>query len=252
MRRAPTWATLIADISSLSLDKALELLSWYTFDRRAAETTPLIQPFIEVFPGHLVLPTTSSTTTAKERNLIKLLNRHPTLRKSAEQLKRHKEALALDDVSRFFPSADFVTERTVVIEGITDADLLVYEQRSGFVLVIQHKWLTEPDTLNESNSNDEELSNGIRQAHQSCNALRANQGLVRRALKLKESDPMGPIEVILISRGAEPTGFLSQAEIPVVEEEAFRSLLDKHRGLRTLLAALRFRPDHDRTVETLS
>ena len=34
---------------------------------------------------------------------------------------------------------------------------------SGFVLIVQHRWLIVPDTVNESSANDEELGRGVRQ-----------------------------------------------------------------------------------------
>jgi hypothetical protein len=40
----------------------------------------------------------------------------------------------------------------------------VYESSTGFALVIQHKWLIEPETVAESNSNDIQRSEGVLQA----------------------------------------------------------------------------------------
>jgi hypothetical protein len=65
-------------------------------------------------------------------------------------VKNAKEKVALTHLGRFFPAAGFAVKPTVIIKGVTDADLLVCARASGFVLAIQHKWLIAPETVSES------------------------------------------------------------------------------------------------------
>ena len=118
-----------------------------------------------------------------ERNLQKLLNRHPNLRSFYETVKNAKESIALAHLSSLFPALNFAVKPTVIIKGVTDADLLVYDRASGFVLVIQHKWLIAPETVSESSSNDEQLSEGVRQALEARDVFRKDHALLRRVLR---------------------------------------------------------------------
>ena len=68
---------------------------------------------------------------------------------------------------------DYATKDWVRVPG-TDIDLLVYERRSGFTLVIQHKWVTAPETPEDSSSNDEYLRKGITQGIAAREYLRLN------------------------------------------------------------------------------
>jgi len=86
-------------------------------------------------------------------------------------VKRKKEGIALGHLATLFPRPRFATKPQVVIAGLTDVDLLVYEFSTGFALVIQHKWLIEPDTVNESASNDDELRAGASQAIKAGDAM---------------------------------------------------------------------------------
>jgi hypothetical protein len=72
-----------------------------------------------------------------------------------------KEPRALAEIAARFPEPDYRTKPQVVLPK-TDADLVVYERATGCAIVLQHKWLIAPDTLNESASNDEELNSGAR------------------------------------------------------------------------------------------
>lgn len=244
VRSVHEWAELIARIGGIEIDAASEMLSWYTFDPVVSGNTALIQPFIEAAPGFLCTNMTWMANLDSERNLSKLVSRHPKLRTSLSAMQQVKEGIALTFLSSLFPTPQFATAPTVVLKGVTDADLLVYERSSGFVLVIQHKWLTAPETANESTSNDEQLSEGVTQALKARDAFRQDHGLVRKALGLVPSDAVSNIEGVVISRESESTGFLGQSAIPIVLESAFVDLWAATNSLAQLWKNLNERPDH--------
>ena len=165
------WSELIREIAGIGAGAALELLWWYTFDLTVSEMSGPIQPFLEMVPGHLCMPTILVTTSNVERNLQKLLNRHPNLRSFYEKVKGAKETIALAHLKGHFPDTAFAVKPTVIIHGITDADLLVCERATGFVLVIQHKWLIAPETAAESGNNDDSLRVGATQAVEARDAF---------------------------------------------------------------------------------
>ena len=244
MRPVAEWGNLISTISGLSPTVCAEVLSWHVFDPRVMAITPSVQPFIEVHPGTLIAPWTTVVLSSIERNLQKILNRNPKLRSMAANIKKHKEQIALASLSRLFPAPRFQVATGVVIPGITDADMIVCERQSGFVLVLQHKWIIDPDTLHESAANDDELNKGAVQAVQSRDWLRGNQDFLRRALGVAPSDPITQVEAVVVCRGGGPTAFLQQTSTPITTETAFEKLWQKASSLNELWSLLQTRPDH--------
>lgn len=250
VKRREEWAELIADIGSIGIGAVSELLWWYTCDPKVAETAGPIQPFFEVSLGLLALPMTLVTTHSVERNLQKILNQHPNLRSFYPRLKDAKEDIALSYLRTLFPETAFVAKPTIIIEGVTDADLVIYERASGFVLVIQHKWLIAPESVRESGANDDELRKGASQATRSRDAFRKDPTLLRRELGLSQEQPISGVEAVVICRGAEPTAFLGKLGIPIALERAFEDLWQESgRSMKELWEKLSSRPDHKKAAE---
>jgi len=245
VRSRKEWSELIQDIAMIGVGAVSELLWWYTFDPKVSEATVPIQPLLEILPDYLAVPMSLVAHSNIERNLQKLLNRHPNLRSFGEKVKSAKECIALTHLSSIFTGTNFAVKRTVIIEGVTDADLVVCDRASGFVLVIQHKWLIAPETVSESSSNDERLREGVTQAVEARDVFRKNQTLLRRALELADDQTIDRIEALVVCRGAEQTGFLGKQAVPLVLERAFEELWEQSsRSFTKLWEILASRPDH--------
>jgi hypothetical protein len=245
VRGRDEWSELIQDIAGMGPGAASELLWWYTFDPKVSGATAPIQPILEILPGNLAVAMNLVTHSNIERNLQKLLNRHPNLRSFYETVKSAKEKIALTHLGSLFPATSFAVKPTVIIKDVTDADLLVCERASGFVLVIQHKWLIAPETVSESSSNDEQLSEGVRQALDARDVFRQDHALLRSVLELPDDEPIVRVEAVVICRGAEQTGFLGKLAVPLVLERAFEELWKRSSpSLAKLWETLSSRPDH--------
>lgn len=122
--------------------------------------------------------------------------------------------------------------------------MIFYDRQAAFVLVLQHKWIIDPDTIHESAANDDELSKGMNQAVKSRDWLRANHDFLRRALRLGSSDLITQLEALVVCRGGEPTAFLQQTSTPVITQIAFEKLWQKANNLIELWSLLQTRPDH--------
>jgi hypothetical protein len=242
LRPGEEWIHLLSTVSGLSKESTATVLSWLTFNPGISAKTPMLQPFLEILPGQLCAPWLFLTTSDFERNFLRLLNRHPALLAYASAVNRSKEPLALSEMSGLFPGPAYRTKRQVVLPT-TDADLVVYEGATGWVIVLQHKWLIGPDTANESASNDDELSKGIRQGVQARDYWRAEPGHLRNSLSLPRDAPLTNIEACVVCRGADPTGFLAAPAVPVITESAFVSLLNQALSLPSLWKLLNARPD---------
>jgi hypothetical protein len=248
-RKRDDWITLLSSIAALPSGMVSELFNLYLFDLAVSEKTPIIQPFLEVAPDDLCAPSLFLAGNDIERNFLKLVNRHPGLRRFADTIGRAKEPLALSQLEALFPEPAFRTRRHVALPGITDADLVIYERSSGFALIVQHKWLIAPDTVNESSANDEQLGRGVQQGRDACDYWRKDPAGLRAALALSGTEPITAVEGVVVCRGAEPTGFMGRTSPPVITEGAFRTLLAREPSLRALCAAFSARPDQAATAK---
>jgi hypothetical protein len=69
VRSRDEWGELIQDIGGIGAGAAAELLWWYTFDPKVPAARVPIQPFLEILPGHLIVPMNLLTNSNVERNL---------------------------------------------------------------------------------------------------------------------------------------------------------------------------------------
>lgn len=159
-----------------------------------------------------------------------------------------KEPTALRELAQLFVEPVSKTKPPVII-SVTNIDLLVDETASGFVFVIQHKWLTPPEAAEEPSSNDARLGEGVRQALRPRDAMRLNPKLVRKALGLSDSAPVAPIEAVTVCRGFEQAGFVTPTAVPVVTEVSFGRILREASGLEACRNAFNLRPDLERAKD---
>jgi len=150
-----------------------------------------------------------------------------------------------------FPVPQYRVKPGVLIPSITDIDLLVFDDVSRSVLVIQHKWLIAPDTLRASISNDEKLSSGVSQAVKSRDYLRSDHSFLQDKLGLSARDRIGGIDAVVVYRGLEGTGFLGPSTVTIVTEVAFRELVSRSDSLETLWRLLNLRPDQQEAKKNL-
>jgi hypothetical protein len=88
------------------------LLWWYTFDPKVSEASAPIQPLLAISANNLTLATNATNLVNRsnvERNLQKLLNRHP-------QLRSFYAKIALTYLAGLFPSSGFAIKPTVKIK----------------------------------------------------------------------------------------------------------------------------------------
>jgi hypothetical protein len=237
------WVNLLSRLSDLPAERAEAILEWYIFDAAVTRKTPPLQPFFEIGRDLLAVSWPMLYGSNFERNFLKLANLHSRLRPYLDDIGRAKEPWALRQLAALFPEPLYHSEPCVKIPGLTDADLIVYERHTGFVLLIQHKWLIEPETDDESSSNDVQLADGARQAVKARNYFRADEAALRRCLRLSESAPISEIQATVVCRGLEATGFQEQTVVPVVSERVFRSLRANSANMMVLWQSMNARPD---------
>jgi len=239
----------ISEITGLPAQRVEVVTGWYVYDPGISNRCPILQPFLLLDDDTLCLPFLFVNGNNMERNFFKLMHRHPALRSFAQPVVELKEPVALRELESLFPAPKYRTRQCVEIPGVTDADLLVHEVESGFLLVIQHKWLAAPETVEESWGNDAKLKEGVNQGVEARDALRERPELARRALNLADDQPIRRIEAVTVCRGFEHTGFVGPTLVPVITEVSFRGLYEKAPTLEAFWSALNSRPDLQRAGE---
>jgi len=236
-------AELLASVSRLSQETSGFILRCYTYEPTINGTGPICLPFFPLAEDYLCVSSLLATFYDFERNFFKLLHRSPLLLTLASEVDKEKEPIAIKYLLTLFPESEYAAKECVVIPGKTDADLVVYSRRTGFVLVIQHKWLTAPETADESSSNDGHLAKGVSQGVAARDYFRQHEEFLRQVLSLPVSAPVGRVECVTVCRGLEGSSFMEPRGVPVVMEQAFEALFKESGTLEKLWDALLARPD---------
>lgn len=242
-RAKDQFISLITRISGLSETTVERMLKYYSYQPDIAQGMPILQPFLPVTPSRVCLPSLFVNGNNFERNFRKLANRHPELREAAREVEDQLESIALFELSGLFPEPTFVVRRQVVIPGVTDADLVVFDYNSKFALIVEHKWFIAPDTLLESSNNDEKLLKGVRQAEKALEVFSSDLALFRQKMDFSSEQQIEGIQAVAVCRGLEHTGFIESTAVPVVTEADFRRFIDRAPSVKELWKLLETRPD---------
>jgi len=237
---------LIAAVAELSVQETTQILPLLTFDGAMPALGSLGQLLISPNGHEVVMPRAYSKGGRWERNLLKWMARNPATKRQYDSFSAQKEGIALPSLLSLLQKAKVIARDSVPISdagrAITDVDILAFDPRDGCLLVMQHKWLIEPDTVNESKACDAELEKGIEQARTSKTYLN-NQDYARQLLQGIPAAGYARLEGIVICKGMEPTGFVRETDVPVVTERWFTETFTESRGLGNLYDLAKTRPD---------
>jgi hypothetical protein len=218
----PEFNRQMSIVSEISENRITELARLFVCDGSIPKLSPICQPIIQANGDELLIPKVFTFGSRLERNILKLLARHPLTTAEYQKFSSQKESIALMTLTPLLRNAGIIVKEraSILDEGrrITDVDALAYDARDGCLLIIQHKWLIEPDGVNESKACDEEFRKGIEQAKK-AEARLLNQGYARQLIPELPAVGYSFLGALVISRGLEPTGFLAETDIPVVTEE---------------------------------
>jgi hypothetical protein len=151
-------ASFLGSVARIAPEAAEFILKGYIYDPRINGKSRICQPFIPIAGDDVCVSSSLVAFLDFERHFFKLLHRSPSLLPFSASIDNQKEPIAIRYISALFPPSEYAIKDCVPVPK-TDIDLLVYDRRTGFTLVIQHKWVTAPETPDESSSNDEFLGN---------------------------------------------------------------------------------------------
>ncbi len=243
----------IARISELDPVEVAQISAMCSFDGTIRNMPPICQPLIKANDTEVLIPHVFSLGSNLERNLLKMLARNPLTRPDYNKFSSSKESIALSKLLTLLRGHGIACRDRVAVtdhgRSITDIDVLAYDPRDRCLLVIQHKWLIEPDSVNESKDCDNELAKGIEKARVAKGYL-TNIGWVRSLLPEVPPQGFSTLEALVLSKGFEPTAFVKEFEIPVVTEGWFTQQLKESSGLKAIYELARSRPDRKQLAQS--
>jgi hypothetical protein len=229
-------------------ERVVERISqMFTFDGSIEHLDPICQPLLLANKrAEIIVPRAYVYASKWERNLLKLLAKNPLTKSEYDSFSSSKEEIAFDTLVPYIKGFGIVVKARVNIISngklVTDVDLLLFDPRDHLLLVVQHKWLIEPDSVNESKDCDQELLGGIRQAE----LAKQHLSNALEACKLMPEIPIEGfilVEGLVVCRGLEPSGFVREKDTPVVTEKWFKQQLAKSHCLGEIFRLAKDRPD---------
>lgn len=236
----------VAQISGLAIHDAEAISKLLTFDGSVPNMPSICQPLIRANDTELLIPAAYALGSRFERNFLKLLARHPQTKKEYDAFSSQKENIALPRLVQMLHKAKiFVKDRVHITTNgrlVGDIDIVAYDPREKYMLAIQHKWLIEPDSVNESKTCDAELVRAIEQARL-AKAHLMDRGFAMRAIPEIPSTGEISVEALVISKGSESTGFVSTTDVPIVTEKWFIENIRSTQNLAAVHKLAISRPD---------
>ncbi len=238
--------SLVAEIAELKLTEVSTIADLLTFDGSIPNMPSICQPLIRANEKEVVVPHVYVLGGRFERNFLKLLAKNPKTKREYDTLSSRKENIALPRLEKTLNSQGMFTRTGVTLssggQALTDIDLVAYDADCRCLVGIQHKWLIEPDSVNESKACDAELDRGIEQAILGETYL-SDREFARSVIP--EIPATGDVTVgaLVVSKGSEETGFLQNDKVPIVTEDWFVRQLQSAKKLQELLTLARERPD---------
>ena len=244
------WIHWIARLSSMKRETVAAILADLTYDSHLKNPDPSLQPFIPLSEEKLALSVVCLITSNTERNLMKILSRKPGKKHIYDGLSQEKETIFLNEVSPVLDSIGLRhlcrTELQERGKLLTDIDLLLWEEKTGTLLVVELKWLIPPDEVIEVVGHDTEFESAIVQVSTAIDYLAANlSDFLDRHWKSVGAEQVKSVKGMVVSHDSAGTGKMLDPRIPVVEWAFFREMLEKHgqKRLDRVHSLCRKRPD---------
>ena len=236
----------IAEIAELELGEVSKIADLMSFDGTIPHMPSICQPLISANDAEVIVPNVYVLGGRFERNFLKLLAKNPKTKDEYGRLSSQKENIALPRLEKILKSKGIFTRLGVAVSAggqkLTDIDVVAFDPSGGCLLGIQHKWLIEPDSVNESKACDAELERGIEQAVIGGTHLN-NRDFARSVIPEIPSEGDVTVGALVVSKGSEETGFLQNDKVPIVTEDWFVRQLQSDKKLKELLTMAKDRPD---------
>jgi hypothetical protein len=162
----PRLAALVTNRGNVEYESAKCILPDIVLDLKASRPDVLVQPLVPLPNRQIVLVSPSLIITSNwEVCLLRNWSRYPDVYGDVVASKKDKLA---DQFSELFDPRKFKIStrkklRNEKGELVGDVDVALFDPSDGLLVLIEIKWLIEPDSPRETVRSNEELSRGIRQ-----------------------------------------------------------------------------------------
>jgi hypothetical protein len=232
----------VSDMFAIPFESCRAILEILVYNPTRKYWDPIWQPLVRISDGTLLISPQLITTSAAERNLMILLGRNANWRKYYNQVSAEKERQQLDELTSLFPKDRYVVRKRVRIpredgSTLSDVDVVAFDRSDRFLLLLHAKWLIRPDFVSETLAKDEELKSAIA-ITKVCSERIAQLGTKWLCEALSTEIPSEPIDYgsAIVNRDFIPSGWVYDAEIPVVDMEYLRRFqqIATNQNLRSL------------------
>jgi hypothetical protein len=236
LRRGELFAA-VKDVTGLPKHTVKRIINLLTYSRDNARTAdPALQPLVAIDTDDIILSSRLVLGGAPERNLISLINTHPTARASYDRLKEQKEGLMRDRLEAHRPAyLRSWSGRLSPRKDLPDADYALYDERTSTLLIAELKWFVAPDETRELAERSEEIRKGVKQ----CKALMAE--IVGNPSLLNRFGVVEEVLAVVISANSIGMGYVQDPTVPVITEKHFAAELESAADLREVVVWLRDR-----------
>jgi hypothetical protein len=211
----------LTEYSGVRRDRASLILHDLTYNPSETRSNPVHQPFLPVAVELLAFTSWMLLIADCERNLTKIIQ---VLRPSIwSALKNRKESKWLEELQPQLAALNWRTVPGVEFEHDgqrSQIDLVVIDAEQRFVVALELKWLTGPDTAGEMRVFEGEIEKGIKQARLAAQWLNSRTELVARRLSIASSEIAGfTFESLVLTRPAFGSGRIHVPNVPVINLE---------------------------------
>lgn len=231
------WCKSLCGWSDLPYDAVDSILSLLTYDiclysGNRQHPDVVYQPFFSLNDRDLALSSFLVTQSNAERNLSHLIS--IVNRDLWSKLSTYKQLIQRSSILKFFDSNSRIQASGSYDYGSGDIDLFLLDEDDKFGLIVELKWLIDPDRIRDVFWTIRDLQKGIEQARRSLNWVKSNTyefaakaGINRSLIESIE------FEGVVLSKNTLGGGRVWSDDIPIVNEKIMQFVLGKPLG-RTL------------------
>jgi len=248
VRTSDAWRRFVTDVSGLDVSVVSAIIDDLTYTPRAVNTGPVLRPFIPVDGADVALCLDCVQNSNPEHNLLRAINRAPSRKAAYDQLSSRKEELFLREVTPELQTLRIKHAKPRrEIRGLTDIDLLLWQEKTGTLLVVELKWLLPGGDINDVDENDQAFEKAARdQVLPAVQYLRDHVAeVLPRWIPGADASKVRRIEGLIVNKTEAGTGGPAAQSVPVVDWPRFWRHLCKD-GPRDLHQVYRWcanRPD---------
>jgi hypothetical protein len=230
------WSKLSRQITKLIINDLIYDPMLYQTGRQKPHV--MYQPFFRFKNGQLGVSSTIIRISNIERNAWSLISLiRPEI---GNDLKNRKEFFWIQELQKqteslglkSFPNIKFKFDGS---QG--EIDLLIIDEKLKFGLICELKWLTSSDDPKGVESDDEQITKGVKQAIRATRWIESDishlaQRIGIKADELKKFD----FKPLVMSKESLPSGFLEKTNVPVINQRLFNWIIAEphHRNIVSL------------------